>query len=114
MLPLVKISLSIQVTILFITVFASIDARAAERPHFSEMLSPLRSWFSQKTATGQWLGFRDRKAGVSLAASLVASVFCFVALAGESRAYLAAAMIIMLGVFIFYVGKTRDQAKSGA
>jgi cadaverine:lysine antiporter len=59
-------------------------------------------------------GFGDRKAGVSLAASLVASVFCFVALAGESRAYLAAAMIIMLGVFVFYVGKTRDQAKRGA
>jgi len=57
-------------------------------------------------------GFRDRKAFVSLAVSLVASVFCFIALAGESRAYLAAAMIIMLGVFIFYVGK-KPQASQG-
>jgi cadaverine:lysine antiporter len=56
-------------------------------------------------------GFRDRKAFVSLAVSLVASVFCFIALAGESRAYLAAAMIIMLGVFIFYVGKKPQESR---
>ena len=52
-------------------------------------------------------GFRDRKAFVSLAASLLASIFCFIALSGESRMYLASAMIIMLGIFIFYVGKSR-------
>jgi len=54
-------------------------------------------------------GFRDRKAIVSLAAGLIASVFCFVAFAGENRGYLAAATIIMLGVFIFYIAKTRNQ-----
>ncbi|MFH1790502.1 MAG: cadaverine/lysine antiporter [Candidatus Omnitrophota bacterium] len=53
-------------------------------------------------------GFRDRKAMVSLVAGLSASAFCFIAIAGESRMYLAAAMIIMLGVFIFYVGKNRE------
>jgi len=52
-------------------------------------------------------GFRNRKAIVSLVASLLASIFCFIALSGESRAYLASAMIIMLGIFIFYVGKSR-------
>jgi len=52
-------------------------------------------------------GFRDRKAKLSLTAALVASIFCFVALGCESRAYLAAAMIIMLGVFVFYVGKRK-------
>ncbi|MFC1643845.1 cadaverine/lysine antiporter [Candidatus Omnitrophota bacterium] len=59
-------------------------------------------------------GFRDRKAIVSLVASLVASVFCFIALGGESRVYLAAAMIIMLGVFVFYIGKIRKEGGEGA
>ena len=58
-------------------------------------------------------GFRDRKAIVSLVASLVASVFCFVALAGESQGYLAAATIIMLGVFVFYIGKIRKEGGAG-
>lgn len=52
-------------------------------------------------------GFHDRKAAVSLVASVLASIFCFLALAGETRLYLAAAMIIMLGIFMFYVSKSR-------
>jgi len=57
-------------------------------------------------------GFRDRKAFVQVAASLVASAFCFIALAGAERAYLAAAMVAMLAVFIFYCGKNRSAPKA--
>ncbi len=56
-------------------------------------------------------GFRDRRAVVPLGASILACAFCFVALAGATRAYLAAAVVVMLGVFIFYVGKDRTEFK---
>ncbi len=52
-------------------------------------------------------GFRDRKAAVPLIASTLACAFCFVALSGASRTFLAIAVIAMLGIFIFYVGKDR-------
>lgn len=54
-------------------------------------------------------GFRDRRAVVPLTASLLACAFCFVALSGASRIYLAVAVSVMLGVFIFYVGKDRTK-----
>lgn len=54
-------------------------------------------------------GFRSKKSVMSLIMSLTASIFCFVALSGETRMYLAAAMIIMLGIFIFYVGKSNKR-----
>jgi len=54
-------------------------------------------------------GFRNRKALVQTGASVVASAFCFTALAGAERTYLAAATIAMLAVFIFYCGKDRAQ-----
>jgi len=52
-------------------------------------------------------GFRDRRAIVSLTASVLASAFCFIALAGATKVYLVVAMIVMLAIFIFYVGKDR-------
>ena len=57
--------------------------------------------------------FRNRKALTSLIASVLASIFCFIALAGATRAYLAVAVILMFVVFIFYVGKDRRK-KEGA
>lgn len=56
-------------------------------------------------------GFRDRRGIVPITAALLASAFCFVALSGASRGYLAAAVMVMLGVFIFYVGKDRTEFK---
>ena len=56
-------------------------------------------------------GFRDRRGVVPLTASVLACAFCFVAFSGATRAYLAAAVIVMLGVFIFYVGKDRTEFK---
>lgn len=56
-------------------------------------------------------GFRDRRAFAPLAASLLACVFCFIAVSGATRMYLAAAVIVMLAVFIFYVGKDRTEFK---
>jgi len=44
-----------------------------------------------------------------LIVSLVAIVWCFVALAGTSRGVLIAAILIILGVFIFYVTKDRTE-----
>jgi len=52
-------------------------------------------------------GFKDRRALLPMIASLVACGFCFTALGGAQRYFLAAAMIAMLGVYIFYVGKKR-------
>jgi len=54
-------------------------------------------------------GFRDRKAIVPLIASLLACAFCFVALSGATRTFLAIAIIAMLGIFIFYVGRDRTE-----
>ena len=54
-------------------------------------------------------GFRSRKGVIPVIASLAASVFCFIALGGASRWFLAAAMIIMFAVFIFYSGKDRTE-----
>ena len=56
-------------------------------------------------------GFRNRKAIVPVTASLLASAFCFVALSGATRAYLVIAVVVMLGIFIFYAGKDRTQYK---
>jgi len=56
-------------------------------------------------------GFRDPRGFVPLTASILACVFCFIALSGATRAYLAAAVIVMLGVFIFYAGKDRTEFK---
>lgn len=56
-------------------------------------------------------GFRDRRGVVPLTASVLACAFCFVAFSGATRAYLAASVIVMLGVFIFYVGKDRTEFK---
>jgi cadaverine:lysine antiporter len=55
----------------------------------------------------QQRGFRDRKAIVNSAIAVLASVFCFTALAGAKRMYLAVAVITMFAVFIFYAGKKR-------
>ncbi len=55
-------------------------------------------------------GLRNRKAILPIIASLIASVFCFVALAGATPSYLVVAVIVMLGTFIFYVGKDRRTA----
>lgn len=52
-------------------------------------------------------GFRNRRALLQTGASVLASVFCFTALAGAERTYLAAATITMLAVFLFYCGKDR-------
>lgn len=56
-------------------------------------------------------GFHDRRAIVPLTASLLACAFCFIALAGATKVYLAVAVIVMLGIFIFYVGKDRAKQK---
>ena len=56
-------------------------------------------------------GFRDRRALLPLTASVLASAFCFVALAGATRMYLTISVIVMLGIFIFYVGKDRTEFK---
>ena len=44
-----------------------------------------------------------------LVVSLIAIAWCFVALAGTSRGVLVAAVLIILGVFIFYVTKDRTE-----
>lgn len=54
-------------------------------------------------------GFRSRKGVVPMIASIAASIFCFIALGGASRWFLAAAMVIMFAVFIFYAGKDRAE-----
>jgi cadaverine:lysine antiporter len=56
-------------------------------------------------------GFRDPRGVIPMAASILACAFCFVAFSGATRAYLAAAVIVMLGVFIFYSGKDRTEFK---
>ncbi len=56
-------------------------------------------------------GFRDPRGIVPITASVLACAFCFVAFSGATRAYLAAAVIVMLGVFIFYSGKDRTEFK---
>lgn len=53
-------------------------------------------------------GFRDRRAIVPVISSLIACAFCFTAFAGAAKAYLVAAVITMLAIFIFYVGKKRN------
>lgn len=52
-------------------------------------------------------GFRDRRGIVPVTAALLACVFCFIAFAGATQAYLAAAVVVMFGVFGLYVGKDR-------
>ncbi|MBD3278994.1 MAG: cadaverine/lysine antiporter [Candidatus Aegiribacteria sp.] len=54
-------------------------------------------------------GFRDKRAIIPMTASLLACAFCFVALAGATRVYLTVAIVVMLGVFIFYAGKDRSE-----
>jgi cadaverine:lysine antiporter len=56
-------------------------------------------------------GFRDRRGVVPITAAVLACAFCFVAFSGATRTYLATAVIVMLGVFIFYVGKDRTAFK---
>lgn len=56
-------------------------------------------------------GFRNRKALIPLTAAVVACIFCFIALAGATKMYLAAAVIVTLGIFIFYAGKDRTEFK---
>ena len=56
-------------------------------------------------------GFRDRRGVVPLVASVLACVFCFIAFSGATRMYLAAAVIAMFAVFIFYAGKDRTEFK---
>ena len=56
-------------------------------------------------------GFRDRRGVVPLIASVLACVFCFIAFSGATRMYLAAAVIAMFAVFIFYAGKDRTEFK---
>ncbi|MDP8218377.1 MAG: cadaverine/lysine antiporter [Candidatus Theseobacter exili] len=56
-------------------------------------------------------GFKDRKALLPVTASVLACAFCFIALSGATRAYLAIAVTVMLGIFIFYVGKDRTEFK---
>ena len=55
--------------------------------------------------------FRDKRALLPLTASVLAAAFCFVALAGATRMYLTISVIVMLGIFIFYVGKDRTEFK---
>lgn len=52
-------------------------------------------------------GFRDRRGLLPIVASLGACGFCFAALGGAERYFLAVAIIAMFGVYIFYVGKKR-------
>jgi len=59
-------------------------------------------------------GFRDRKAVVNVIASILACIFCFTALAGAARWYLASAVIAMFIPFIAYVGKARTGTRPGA
>lgn len=53
-------------------------------------------------------GFRDRRAILPVIASLIACAFCFTAFAGATKTYLVVAVIAMLAIFIFYVGKKRN------
>jgi len=54
-------------------------------------------------------GFRDRRALMPLAAALVACAFCLTALSGATRLSLMGCMVVMLGTFVFYVGKDRRE-----
>ena len=50
-----------------------------------------------------------QKAILPLGLSVIAIAWCFTALAGTSRGVLVAAILIILGVLIFYVTKGTDQ-----
>lgn len=52
-------------------------------------------------------GFRDTGALLQITASILACAFCLTALAGAQRAALAGSLVVMLGIFILYVGKDR-------
>lgn len=53
-------------------------------------------------------GFKDRRGSLPMIASILACGFSFVALGGAQRYFLAAAIIVMFAVYIFYAGKKRQ------
>jgi porin len=71
-----QMRLKIPVTILLISAFSALNAQAAERSGFSEIISPLRSWFDQKTATGGWYGLRDslKEQGVTFSSNFTTDI----------------------------------------
>jgi len=76
------------------------------------VLLTLPAYLYSALALIKMYGFRNRRAIFPLIASLLACAFCFVALAGATPSYLVVAVVIMLGTFIFYVGKDRSKLKA--
>ena len=61
------------------------------------------------------LGYNARKKAIlQIVASVLAVAFCFAALAGAGHSTLVAALLIILGVFVFYVMKDRSQFEKNA
>ena len=71
------------------------------------VLLTLPAYFYSALALLKRYGLRNRAGWLKVAASLGACLFCLIAFAGAEKNALAGAVIVMLGAFIFYVGKPR-------
>ncbi|SMF23772.1 amino acid permease [Desulfovibrio gilichinskyi] len=67
-------------------------------PYFYSALNLLRRY-----------GFKAKGAWLKICSALLACGFCMVALSGAAKGALAGCMIVMLCIFIFYVGKDRNE-----
>lgn len=76
------------------------------------VLLTLPAYFYSALALLKRYGFRNRGAWLKVTAALGACLFCLIAFSGAARAALAGALIVMLGTFIFYVGKPRPARKA--
>ena len=71
------------------------------------VLLTLPAYYYSALALLKRYGLRNRAAWLKVAASLGACMFCFIAFSGAEKNALSGAVIVMLGAFIFYVGKPR-------
>ncbi len=71
------------------------------------VLLTLPAYYYSALALLKRYGLRNRAAWLKVAASLGACMFCLIAFSGAEKNALSGAVIVMLGAFIFYVGKPR-------